>query len=295
MFKRIFLFGLAFCMHSVNAQTTSLKTNIDDNTLLWEISGNGLTKPSFLFGTFHLVCKGDINFSTALKQAVAFSDEVYLELDMDDPAIFLGSLTLLNMQGDKKLKDLYSPENYIKIVDFFNDSLKMPINMFQRMKPGFLAAMLYPKSLGCNNTVSIEDAVMGLAKKKNKEIKGLETMAMQAAVFDSIPYEKQAAELLNAIDSLETAKAQFALMLNAYKHQQMDEIEKIIMNPEFGIEVSQEVLLDNRNKNWVIQLNTIMKKKALFVAVGAGHLVGKNGLITLLRAAGYTVRGLENK
>ena len=69
-----------------NAQpgAANLKTNADDNTLLWEVSGNGLTKPSYLFGTFHLLCRDDIRFSDALKQGVQNAAEVYLELDMDD-------------------------------------------------------------------------------------------------------------------------------------------------------------------------------------------------------------------
>lgn len=295
MSKWILVLALAFGVHPVLAQTTPLKTNIDDNTLLWEISGNGLSKPSFVFGTFHLLCRDDIHFSTALKKAIAGTDEVYLELDMDDPATMLGALTLVNMKGDKKIKDLYSPENYKRVVDFFKDSLKISIGFFQRMKPGFLAALLYPKFLGCKNTMSTEEAIMALASSNDKEVKGLETMSIQAAIFDSIPYEKQAAELLNAIESLETAKANFKTLLDAYKNQRMEEMEKIMLSPEFGIELNQDILLDRRNMNWVVQLKEIMKNKAVFVAVGAGHLVGKKGLIALLRAEGYTVRGLENK
>ena len=84
-------------------------------------------------------------------------------------------------------------------------------------------------------------------------------------------------------------------MLTAYKEQRLDKIEKIINDPEFGSTENQDVLLDNRNKNWIGQLNLIMKKEPVFIAVGAGHLVGKNGLIALLKAAGYTVKGLENR
>ena len=100
---------------------------------------------------------------------------------------------------------------------------------------------------------------------------------------------------MSAIDSMEKSKAYFGLMLSAYKMQRLDEIEKITLNPEFGFEDNRDMLLDNRNKNWVVQLKEIMKNKPVFTAVGAGHLIGKAGLIALLRAAGYMVRGLENK
>ena len=84
-------------------------------------------------------------------------------------------------------------------------------------------------------------------------------------------------------------------MLTAYKEQRLDKIEGIINNPEFGSTENQDILLDNRNKNWVSQLKEIMKKEPVFIAVGAGHLVGKNGLIALLKAEGFIVKGVENK
>jgi uncharacterized protein len=280
---------------SAYAQNNELKTNKDNNTLLWEVSGNGLSKPSYLFGTFHLVCNEDVNFSLNLKQAIAQTDEVYLELDMDDPATLFGAMTMLNMKDNKTLKDLYSAEDYKKVSGFLKDSLKLFPIMFQRIKPELLAALLYPKMLACSGTVSLEDAIMEIAKKQGKEIRGLETMAQQAAVFDSIPYEKQAAELLKVIDSMDKAKQEFNVLITAYREQKLDEIEKQVSSPGSTMAENIDILLDDRNRNWVGQLRTIMKTSAVFVAVGAGHLVGKNGLISLLRAAGYTLRPLENK
>ena len=295
--KRLFFFILMCSVGSVQAQFNSgiFKTNADDNTLLWEISGNRLSSPSYLFGTFHLLCKDDIIFGTAFKQAITNSSKIYLELDLDDAATIMSGLMLMSMKGGKKLKDLYSPEAYKRVSDYFKDSLKTPIGIFQGFKPAFLMALLYPKMMPCNLVSSVEEEIMQLAKADAKEIKGLETMAFQAAVFDSIPYQKQAEELLNTIDSMEISRIYFGLMLSAYKNQQLDEIEKIINNPVFGMEENQDILLDSRNKNWVVQLKAIMKKESVFTAVGAGHLVGTTGLINLLRAEGFVVRGLENK
>jgi uncharacterized protein len=296
LMKLFYFFGLIFGLGTVHAQTgSSLKANSDDNTLLWEISGNGLQSSSYLFGTFHLLCKEDIHFSAALKQAVLNSKEVYLELDMDDPATLMGGLMLMNMKNGKKLKDFYTDEQYKRLSIFFKDSLQMGIGFFQQMKPVFLESLLYPKMMPCGQTTSIEESIMQLAKKGGKQINGLETMAFQASVFDSIPYQKQAEELLHSIDSMDQAKKYFGQMLDAYKEQRLDKIESIINNPEFGNTENQDVLLDNRNRNWVTQLKEIMKNNAVFTAVGTGHLVSKNGLIALLRAEGYLVKPLQNK
>ena len=74
----------------------------NNNTLLWEISGNGLTHPSFLFGTFHLMCADDIHFSDQLKEAMKQSNEIYMELDMDDPSVLFSGMLYMNMKDGKK-------------------------------------------------------------------------------------------------------------------------------------------------------------------------------------------------
>lgn len=293
----LFLTGLLFvnqlCMAQQKQQ--ALSGNKDDNSLLWEVSGRGLKENSYLFGTFHLMCKGDILISEQLAQAVYNSDAVYMELDMDDPAMVMGGLMMLNMKGGKKLQELYNAEEYRKVSSFFKDSLHMPVAFLERTKPYFLVAMLYPKMMPCKTVSGVEEELVRLAKKATKPVYGLETMQFQAAVFDSIPYEAQAKELLKSIDSMSAYSKYFDTMVQVYKKQQLTEIENMFSKSEFGMAEHQDILLDKRNKNWVTQLIPVMEKKAVFVAVGAGHLVGKNGLIALLRKEGYTLRPLLNK
>ena len=267
----------------------------DDNTLLWKVSGNGLKKPSFLFGTFHLLCKEDIHFSDQLKKAVKLCDKIYMEMDMDDPSMLLGSMLYMNMKDGKKLEDLYTPDEYKRLQNYFADTLKMPVMLLQRTKPYFLVALLYPKMMECDNPAGVETELVKMAKEDGKEIRGLETMQFQASVFDSIPYEWQAKELLKNIDSFTVYKNEFDTMLVFYKAQQLDSLKNMISKSEFGSDQYSDLLLNNRNKNWVSQLKKIMQNESVFVAVGAGHLVGDSGVISLLRKEGYKVEPLENK
>ena len=283
--------------YSCNAQPKKQQLIIskNDNSLLWEISGKGLQQPSYLFGTFHLMCKNYINFSAQLKTALSLSDKVYMEMDMDDPATLFGGILFMNMKDGKTLQQLYSPADYKKVESYFKDSLHTPMSFIEKMKPFFLEAMLYPKMMPCKSISGVEEELMKLVKLEKKEIKGLETMEFQASVFDSIPYEEQAKELLKSIDSIAVNKQLFDTMLNVYKSQQLNEIENLFNKSELGLEEHQDILLDNRNKNWVAQLKNIMKTTSVFVAVGAGHLVGKVGLIELLRKEGYTLKPLLNQ
>ena len=295
--KLIKTFGLVIFFYSCHAQSDSSKLllNKDDNSLLWQVSGKGLKQPSYLFGTFHLMCKNDIHFSNQLTTAVNRADKVYMEIDMDDPATILGGMMLMTMKDGKTLQQLYSDADYKKIRQYFTDSLKTPLSFIVRMKPFFLEALLYPKMMPCKLISGVEEELMKVAKTQKKEIKGLETMEFQAGVFDSIPYEEQAKELLQSIDSMASNKKSFNTMMQVYRNQQINEIENLFSKSESGMENHQDLLLNNRNKNWVVQLKSIMKTNPVFVAVGAGHLVGKQGLIALLRKEGYMVQPLLNQ
>ena len=297
MMKHLLFYSLStiFFM-GCKAQTDhSFVKQKNDNTLLWQVSGNGLKQPSFLFGTFHLLCKEDIHFSDQLKKAVRVSNEIYMELDMDDPSTMLSGMLYMNMKNGKKLEDLYTPEEYKRVQNYFSDTLKTPIMFLDKAKPYFLVALLYPRMMKCATPAGVEEELMKIAKEDKKDIKGLETMQFQASVFDSIPYEWQAKELLKNIDSFSVYKDEFDQMLRLYKNQQLDSMKEMLNKSEFGSDKYEDLLLTNRNKNWVNQLNKIMKTESVFVAVGAGHLVGDFGLISLLRKAGYKVEPLENK
>jgi uncharacterized protein len=295
-YSLIFCTALFICIScTAQPKVEKLISNPDGNSLLWEVSGKGLKEPSYLFGTFHLMCKGDILISDQLKKAINNSSTVYMELDMDDPSVMMGGLMMINMKGGKKLRGLYTDTEYAKLNSFFKDSLHMPLGFLESTKPYFLVAMLYPKMMPCKTVSGVEEQLVKLAKASQKEIKGLETMEFQASVFDSIPYEEQAKELLKSIDSINVYAKYFDTMVNVYKSQQLSAMQDLFTKSEFGMEEHQDVLLDNRNKNWVTQLKTIMPKQPVFVAVGAGHLVGEKGLIELLKKEGYALRPLVNK
>ena len=232
------------------------------------------------------MCSEDIRFSSSLKAAVKETSETWLELDLDDPATLFGAVKLMNMKEGKKLSDLYEPDAYKRLDQFFRDSLKTSLVIFQQMKPAFLEAMLYPKMLPCKKVNAVEEELMVLAKANKKEIRGLETMAFQASVFDSIPYPEQAKELLKGIDSINSYRKYFDTMVNIYKSQQLGEIEKMFSKSEFGMEENRDILLHKRNRNWVELLRPILKDRSVFIAVGAGHLVGEEGLSALLKKEG---------
>src|SRR5215472_7974308 len=87
----------------------------DFNTLLWQISGNGLSRPSYLFGTIHMICSDDAQLSDSLKAAIANADEVYFEVDMDNLFEMLGVMKKMKMRNDTTLADLLNKSDYEKV------------------------------------------------------------------------------------------------------------------------------------------------------------------------------------
>lgn len=280
---------------SKKTKSTSTKANGKlENTLLWEISGNGLSEPSYLFGTMHLLCANDARLSVNLKKAIRETEHIYFEIDMDDLGQMMNALKHVRMNDNVKLSDLLSKEEYDRVKQFFekNGSV-LPFSMMERFKPYMLTSLIGEKSMGCEQTNGMEMSIMQEAKKYDKEILGLETAEFQAGLFDSIPYEKQAKELLNYIDSIHTFKDNTSDLVKVYREQNLQKMQELTMT-EKGIGEYMDLLVYDRNRRWIVQLADILAKSRTLVAVGAGHLPGDNGMINLLRQAGYTVKPLKN-
>jgi uncharacterized protein YbaP (TraB family) len=234
-----------------------------------------------------MICKEDFLFSNTLKEKVTASKNVYLELDMDDPAMMMKMASLAIMK-DKTLKDLMSKADYELVSAYVKDSLGMPMMMFNRMKPITLMSLIYTKVLPCSSTESYEGKFVELAKAQKKEVKGLETIEDQMGVFDKIPDSVEAQMILEMIRTMPEQRKQMAQMVDSYKKENIQQLsEQMSESPEWkGFE---DILLANRNRTWIAIMESAMKQGTQIFAVGAGHLPGKDGVINLLRQAGYTV------
>ena len=271
----------------------------EPHTLLWKISGNGLSKPSYLFGTIHMLCADDALLSDNMRTAIKECDEVYFEIDLDNIIEMLTAMNQMKMKGDTTLKDLLSADDYKRVKDYFDRKGSMlPFSLLETYKPILAASTLEQKDLPCNNTAMMEQVIMEEAKDQHKKIQGLETMSYQAGVLDSIPYHLQAEQLVSYIDSAEHGSGDDKMMndlFSAYREQDLRKLEKLMVESDAGLSSFTDILLYHRNRNWVEKLKDLLPRKSLVIAVGAGHLPGEKGLISLLRKQGYTISPVENK
>jgi uncharacterized protein len=300
--KKILLFGLVILAGALTHAQNSKKKNLaneSQNTLLWKVSGKGLAKPTYLFGTMHLLCADDIVLSDSLANAIKNADNVYLELDMENIMEMMGAMTKMTMRNDTTLADLLTKTEYEKVKTYFEENKSiLPFAMLETYKPLMAASLIMQQkgSVSCSNMISMEELVMKEARTNGVKIKGMETMMYQVSIFDSIPYKFQAQQLLKMIEEGDKDNgSEMQMITEAYRQQKLSVMEEMTKKEDMGIENFTDILLYNRNRNWAEKLKTLMNDKSLVVAVGAGHLPGEKGLINLLKKAGYKVEPVKNE
>jgi uncharacterized protein YbaP (TraB family) len=291
--------GAGLLLTLISLVSFSQVTKKEPNTLLWQISGNGLEKPSYLFGTIHMICEKDALLSDSLKEAIRKTDAVYMEVDMNNIFEMFTVMTKMKMLNDTTLSDLLSKKDYGTLKNYFETKNEiLPFSVLETYKPLLIASMLQESGSSCESVSAMEMVIMKEAEYYKKSIKGLETIAYQMGIFDSIPYKVQAEELVKYVEQIKKGNdnKEFEKLIEAYKNQDLTKLEELIKNTDIGIANYTDILLYNRNRNWVEKLKIILlPNKSFVIAVGAGHLPGEKGVINLLRKAGYTVKPVPNK
>lgn len=284
---------LSILVIAITTTTTSLLAQKLENSTLWKIEGSGLNKASYLFGTIHITC--DATLENDVIQALDETKQIVLEIDMDDPDMQDKMMKGMYMKDGKTLKSIVNDEDYQAIDSLFIGKMGISVKMIENVKPFFLTSMLYPKFIDCPME-SFEAELMKVAKEQNEEIFGLETIDDQINVFEVIPYEDQVKDLVRtAKDNMAYDKANFAKLLSIYKDENITDMLNIMNDDNYSsVAEYQDELLDNRNINWIPKIKEYAEKQATFFGVGAGHLAGENGVINLLRQAGYTVTAVRD-
>ncbi len=280
MFRKFcyFLLGLLLVNFS-QAQKPS-------NSLLWEVSGNGLKTSSYLFGTFHIMCRKDFAISPELKNRLSKTAQFYGELKMDDPD--MQATMMRKLMSETTLQSKMSAEAFDSLSNSFQKIAGLPLMAFNNFKPFICLSMLAINSVACSDKVQPETEFVALAKAQNMPILGLETIEDQLAAIEKQPLDEQIKDLRSMLLNFDSVKNMMQDLLAVYQKRNVDELysfmKKTGANGDF-----EKVLLINRNNNWVPKIEKAIQEKPSFFAVGAGHLGGQEGILELLRKRGYLV------
>jgi len=262
--------------------------------LLYQISGNGLTEASYLYGTIHILPKDKFELSNSLKRAFDASTTIAMEVDLDMSGaekIALAQKVLL--PDGKTLKDFMAAQDYLQLKAYCIDSLQWSESKFERsskLKPMFFSSVLIQESM--SNMASYEMEFNKMAKKKKKETIGLETIEFQLGLFDQLPMQTQVDMLKQDYKS---DMKNYDTLLACYLREDLETLGKLMAEETSAYPEFNELLLVQRNKSWIAPMRAQMQKESTFFGVGAAHLSGPDGVVALLRAQGFTVTAIKQE
>jgi uncharacterized protein len=256
--------------------------------LLWKVSGDNLEKPSYIFGTLHVICPDQFMEFPGIDEALENSSRIVLELNLSDPQVMAGLQMGMVMKDNKELSDVLDKDEFDMVRSFFSDSLGMNINIFSRVQPFFLISMALPHMIQCTPK-SYESYFMQQAQLRSLDLLGLETLQEQLNVFDALTCRQQAEMLLETISQYEEKRNEFQAMLNYYLSADLKALELLFEDIDTRFDEFSRRLIEERNHRWIERIENLMKEDATFFAVGAGHLPGEQGILKILADLGYKV------
>jgi len=258
----------------------------EKKSLLWEVKNKEGKTCSYLFGTIHVIDESKFYFPKKLDKIVYKCDAICLEIAGIKENV--PSMDRMMMR-DKKLNELFTKNQMDSIYQWADKFLFMKPKQFDEnfgsVKPFLLLQFILTASLP-ENTKSYELELEQLAKKQNKKILGLETVDFQLSLFDNMPIHEQVQMILESLKELESSKKKFAEMEELYLQQDLDRLSELSKESSNYLNRS---FLEDRNLDWIPKIENMMKDKVVFVAVGAAHLAGQEGVIELLIKNGYHV------
>jgi len=280
----LFIFNV---QHTFAQNTQSVK---HANSLLWEISGNGLVQPSYMFGTMHIIDSAYYFLEETVIEKFNKCEKIVFEVDMSDPEFQQKSQSVLMMEDDS-LENLISKAEYEKVKTFFSKELNIPLEKVKKIKPYYLSSFVASINIP-ENLKSYEDELMKIADSQNQEILGVSTVEKESEILvDRIPLLIQAKLLLEAIDNVDFMVEIRDNLVEAYLDQDIDRFYEITSSDN-EYEIVNESMFQKRHEVWIPNMKQLMSKYSCFFAVGVAHLASEDGLIELLKHQGYKVESV---
>ena len=271
--------------------------------LLYRIEKAGQPPVSYIFGTHHLAPVAMLDSIRGLSAALEETSAVVGEVDMtgNQTALALQMQPFMTAPADSTLSKIYSPKTMSDLNDKFKALDLMPgvdLYALQNMKPMVIANLvtlaLFSKSIpGYNPGEQLDKFFQERAASIDEPVIALETPAQQAElVFGYMPISIQAKSLKELIEDPQETIKNVEELNEAYFKRDLVKLEEMSLKDDESADFMR-LLVDNRNISWVRQLKEIFATTPAFVAVGALHLPGENGLLNLLRREGYIVTAVD--
>lgn len=272
--------------------------------LLWKVTPPSGGPVSYILGTHHVAPAGMIDRVPGLRNAIEGAATIFGELDMAEMTSPEGQQTMLThvmAPADSMLTAILSPAQIDSVNTIFESYTGQSglVAQMAALKPAMITNQLaILQSMAAfpdfNIAEQFDTQVQTLALAAGKVVKGLETPEFQYSLLFDTPISEQAADLMKNVRLNDLAVVKAKEMAEAYLSGNLDLMLTLMEDPELGMDTATaETLIYNRNVDWVDFLVGLIPTSSILVAVGAGHLPGDKGLLSLLRNKGYNVTPAE--
>jgi uncharacterized protein len=260
---------------------------------LWKVEGK--TNTVFLLGSIHVLKAGDYPLPAVMEEAFTNSAVVAFEADisaLENADTQVSLLSKVTLPEGETLSGQLSPGIYTALTNHLQQA-GLPEFMFDRFKPAMAAMaleVLEMQQLGLKPEYGVDKHFFRRARKARKQIVALETVEFQLSLVTD--FTKEEGELLMKVtlEEIDTTKKELGEMLKAWKTGDGDTLEKLMNEASRQAPSIYKRLLTDRNERWLPKIDEMLSsEKNAVVIVGAGHLVGKDGLVELLRKRGLKV------
>lgn len=269
--------------------------SISQAQLLWKITGNGLKHPSYLFGTHHLIPIQFLDSVPGLFKAFNECETVLAEMVLNTIDVSAKIQQAAIMPNHRKISDLLTTEEYNLVDNELKAILKFGLKEVSIMNPSLILTMYemekYKKLTGFSDDKQSDSYFQLVAAEKDKKVLGLETIDQQIAIlYGNGSLERQARVLVESIRKKDSILKDMILLNRLYKAGKLNDL--LLLSKGKGditdmTEQEFKKMADDRNADWITKLPNMMQKSSCFIAVGALHLPGQNGLLKLLEKEGY--------
>jgi uncharacterized protein YbaP (TraB family) len=268
----------------------------ESKATLWKVQGDH--NKVYLLGSIHVLSKEAYPLKPALERAFDDANQVVFEID-------------LTQLTQKSFKEEFSRTGYYPSGQSLSEKLRpqtiallnsllplygLSLNKVERLKPWFLAEALSSRTLemaGFSDRLGVDLYFYHKARAAGKPVLGLETLRDQAEIFDRFNDEQNEQYLLNTLSGLGAYAEMIGQLVNAWKDGNVKVLDRLLNQDKRADPVTHDVLFSRRNAKWVPEIERFAHGTGNYlIIVGAGHLVGDDGVVAQLRRAGYSVQQL---
>ena len=286
----------ALCLIGLLCACSTTNKLVESKATLWKVKGDHNTM--YLLGSIHVLSKHAYPLKPALERAFDDANQVVFEIDLTQftPRSFRQEFkrTALYPSGQSLSKKL-SPGT-IELLKSVLPDYGLTLDKVERFKPWFLAEWLSSRALemaGFSDQLGVDFYFYHKAKAAGKPVLGLETLRDQAQIFDSFNDQESELYLVSTISGLPAYAVMVGRLVDAWKDGDVGLLDQLLNQDKRSDPTTHDVLFSKRNSKWMPEIERFAHESGNYlIIVGAGHLVGDDGVVAQLKRAGYSVQQL---